>query len=413
MSRNRFHIYLLILPFVMAVTGCQLFNKKTNWNVSLSSKSKNPYGAYLAFASLPRFFPMQKVSSLSPGFRYTSIDDSMINRDKSLFLAVGLDFYLSDLELQNLLDYTAAGNELVIFARTLDPRLEELLGFGINTFGTEERPLTTDYEGKANKSILSLSHIPGKTFGYHGRSLQAHFIPLKPTNKHSAWKLRKGHTDTIGRYKGKPNILRMKYGKGHLTVHAAPLVLSNYFLLQEDNYRYLEGIWQALSPDVSQIYWNDFFKRSDKTADLGLLLQYPGTRWAFYLTLFGLLMYVLFESKRRQRIVPEIPKPVNSSVSFVETIGRLYYNKGDHSNIGQKMTQHFLEWVRAHYYIHTHKLDEHFVLQLIHKSGLPENSVRSLVDTMREVYIERKPIDEHDLYHLYHSIQQFYNNHKS
>jgi len=116
----------------------------------------------------------------------------------------------------------------------------------------------------------------------------------------------------------------------------------------------------------------------------------------------------LFESKRRQRIIPEIKPLENSSASFVETVGRLYYNEADHTNLGEKMIQHFLEWVRTYYFINTNKLDQRFAEQLTVKSGLPVSVVTSLMEAIREIHIERKKIDEKELYHLYHTIDLFY-----
>jgi hypothetical protein len=202
-------------------------------------------------------------------------------------------------------------------------------------------------------------------------------------------------------------------GEGHIILHAAPLVMSNYFLLQKDNRKYLEQLWTYLPQDIQKIYWNDYYKRNTKASDLSVLLQYPATRWAFFIALLILLIYALFESKRRQRIIPEIAPLENSSVSFVETVARLYFNKGDHRNLAEKMVQHFLEWIRTHYFIATTSLDAGFERQLIVRSGLPDATVRSLLELIREVQLNHRSVDETDLYHLHNIIQQFYKSHKS
>ena len=124
--------------------------------------------------------------------------------------------------------------------------------------------------------------------------------------------------------------------------------------------------------------------------------------------LFTLLIFLVFESRRKQRIIPEIMPLVNSSVAFAETVGRLYYNKANHNNLAEKMVLQFLEWVRTHYFISTNKFDKHFEEQLQSKSGLPETIVLSMVELLREVQVERKPMSEEDLFYLYQTIQQFY-----
>jgi hypothetical protein len=45
---------------------------------------------------------------------------------------------------------------------------------------------------------------------------------------------------------------------------------------------------------------------------------------------------MVFEAKRRQRIIPIIDVPQNTSVIFVKTIGQLYFNKKEHLTIAQR-----------------------------------------------------------------------------
>lgn len=50
----------------------------------------------------------------------------------------------------------------------------------------------------------------------------------------------------------------------------------------------------------------------------------------------ALTFYTVFESKRRQKFIPIIPPLHNSSLDFTETVGLLYFNKSDHSNLAEK-----------------------------------------------------------------------------
>jgi len=345
----------------------------------------------------------------------------MLQSKPALLIAVGLDFYVSENEMQHLVAFAQKGNEVFIFSRFLDQKLQRLLHLKIRNNQEEEMVLTPFNNGSNNLQSLSIApNIQGK-YGYQGKSLKAILVPQID----SSAEISTAHfdeeeydeeeaealttvPDTLGYFKGSPNMLRYNVGNGHITVHSAPLAMSNYFLLQNQNYEYLQAIWNTLPAGVGHIYWNDYYKRTMKTADLGVLLAYPATRWAFILAIFTLLMYLLFESKRKQRIVAEIPPLENSSVSFAETVGRLYYNKGNHTNLAEKMVQHFLEWVRTHYFISTNKLDKTFSDRLMMKSGLSPGVVSSMMDIIREVQVERKPMSEADLYHLHQTIQQFY-----
>jgi len=420
MTRSVLSISLLIATLLFLQSCDTLFKRKTNWAVSLGKEDKKPYGAYLAFQSLRHFFPGAKITDLSPGFRYSTIDDAMMHQPKrSLFVAAGLDFYLSQAELKNLIKFVREGNEVAVFGRSIDKKLEQLLGYRIVSNGEEEAGLTKFNNGRDNLGKLSIYGLEGRRFGYQGKALKATFRIItdssgkEPMDEVLDAEIRLDTlvADTLGFFGDGPDILRFKIGQGHLTLHAAPLSISNYFLLQPGNLDYLQAFWNTFPSGIGHVYWNDYYKRDSKTADLGVLLRYPATRWAFFLALFTLLIYLLFESKRKQRIMAEIKPLENSSVSFAETIGRLYYNRANHTNLGEKMIQHFLEWVRTHYFISTSRLDDQFARSLQVRSGLPSSVVNSMMELIREVHIERKQITEADLYHLHQTIQQFYNSH--
>ncbi|MEJ7677787.1 MAG: hypothetical protein WKG06_07955 [Segetibacter sp.] len=65
--------------------------------------------------------------------------------------------------------------------------------------------------------------------------------------------------------------------------------------------------------------------------------------------LAGLLLYVLFEMKRRQRIIPVITPLKNSTLDFVKTVASVYYNEKDNNGIADKKVNYFLEFVRSRF----------------------------------------------------------------
>ena len=139
-------------------------------------------------------------------------------------------------------------------------------------------------------------------------------------------------------------------------------------------------------------------------------MRYRSTRWALLLSIFVAAVYLLFQLKRRQRVIDIVEPLKNDSVSFVETVGRLYYNKGNHANLAEKMTQQFMEWVRMHYYLNTNLLSEEFAQQLTMKSGQPEAMVHELLEMIRDLRTGSVKPDDAYLYQLYRIIQQFYKN---
>ena len=406
--------YCIVLMAVL-LTGC--FKKKINWRVTLAANDKKPYGSYLAYQSLKLYFPEAEIKELSRGFRYDNLDKNVhAAHGRSLLVLPGLNFFVSDTELEALLSYARSGNEVMLFCSRLDGKIEKKFRCFKQVEGLEESRLNVYNNGKNNINALLLAGS-GQTYGYEGRSLQGYFdtknIDIEELDsmlnaRNILLPIESTIPDTLGYTQGKTNFLRFNVGDGHITFHAAPLVMSNYFLLQNNNRQYLEGNWKTLPPDIASIYWNSYFKHTAEASDLGVLLRYPATRWALFIALGTLLLYVLFEAKRRQRIIPIIEKTENTSVSFVETVGRLYFNKGDHHNIANKMIQHFLEWVRLHYYLNTNELNEQFATHLSAKSGQREAATRQLVELIHTIRLRSIAVDEATLFELYNLTQEFY-----
>ncbi len=425
MSRvRRTCTYMLLLLLAFSFSACEnpFAQKKTNWEVSLKKDDKKPYGSYIAYHALPYYFPGARIEPLPDGFRYTSIDASMHHAGSpSLLVLLGLDFYLSAAELEQLIQFAGAGNEIMIFCSRMDEALERRFKCYKHSTAGEGMKLTPLYTGQENIGILSLK--PGKNikYGYEGRSLQSYFtLEEKDTAGIERYITIDDETateepvisgpDTLGYRGAMPDFIRYKTGRGHITFHAAPLVLSNYFLLQSGNKGYLDGLWHILPAGIQHIYWNEYYRRRAEASSFSVLLRYPATKWALILALFTLLMYVLFESKRRQKIIPVIEQPENASLSFTETVGRLYYNKGDHSNIAEKMIQHFLDWVRTQHHMNTNHLNYDFIRNLAAKTGETEQTVTRLVEMIHEIRLSHTTPDEAYLYELYTTIQKFYKN---
>src|SRR6266496_5711388 len=159
-----------------------------------------------------------------------------------------------------------------------------------------------------------------------------------------------------------------------------PLAFSNYFLLHKENMHYYENALSVISSTVKKIVWDEYYlyKKGNQTPRKGwltVLLGFPALKAALLTAIFALLLFVLLEMRRKQRYIPFLPKPKNESLDFVKTIGRLYYDKGDHKNLCHKMAAYFLEYVRSRYKLATNNLNENFIKLLQYKSGADEAGI--------------------------------------
>ena len=113
--------------------------------------------------------------------------------------------------------------------------------------------------------------------------------------------------------------------------------------------------------------------------------------------------------RRRQRKIPPHQKPVNDSLDFVKTLGRLYYDRKDHKNLAVKMAAHFFEHIRSAYKIPTHTTDDDFITALHFKSGYPEEELQKIITVIDT--IKRSPvIMDWQLSDFYKQLEAFYQN---
>ena len=130
-------------------------------------------------------------------------------------------------------------------------------------------------------------------------------------------------------------------------------------------------------------------------------------RWAYYITIFVILLFVLIEGKRRQRIIPVIKPLGNTTLEFVNVVSRLYFQKQDHRNMTRKKIVFFLEHVRTRYQLATNKLDDAFAISLSHKSGYPLEKTKYLIWKIQQIDIAGN-ITADDLLKINGDIEDFY-----
>ncbi|NIG57060.1 DUF4350 domain-containing protein [Chitinophaga sp. Cy-1792] len=367
---------------------------------SFSSKDKEAGGAYSAFQLLPSLFSNNPVQIVTKPFSVSYKKDEQLKRTGNAYIIVANQLFLSKQDVTDLLEYVQAGNELFIAANRIDQQLNDKLGIVTSLMedGGVVMPGSQQY-------IDTLNDI-NKTYRYKGPVLERYFTKADTSLTRVLGYSPHDH----------PNFVRMRYGNGRIFILLNPYTFTNYFLLHNNNAEALSIQMSYMDEVAENLYWDDFYNtqlgpRNDDFSEWQVLLRYPAIRWALWLTLALMLLYVGFESKRRQRIIPIKPAVTNASLEFVDTIGQLYYQQHDHVNISHKMVVHVLEYIRSRYYLNTNTLDGDFAILLSKKTAVSEEEAKRLVRLINNVQ-QHGYIDAEFVRELYRSIQLFYLNTK-
>jgi len=374
----------------------RVFDKR----VTFDEKSKIPYGAYLTRNLLPLMFPGSNITSnyQSPVDWFT-IDTA--KKGNQLFFLLTRQFNPSKTEMQYLVDFAKQGNYVFISTAKMNGISKKILGVSI--YSDSYNHIYNIFDDSVNTSLVkpafteTLYFNPGFTFSTYFKSFDT------------------SHYEIIGiDGQGAANFLKVNVGKGSIYLHSDPFLFANYFLLNADNKDYFEKSISLVPSSVRTIIWDDYYiyktetlEKVNQQSPLHILLNYPSFRWAFYTALFLLVLYLLLNLKRRQRMIPVLLRPTNDSLDFVKTIGRLYYEKQDHLNIAVKMAVYFLEHVRNKYLVTTSGLNDEFIEKLSGKSGYEEAKTRTLIQSVIAIQ-QAVEVDEEQLANYYNQFQQFY-----
>jgi hypothetical protein len=396
----------LLLLVVLVVVSGNLANKKNEQSTDMTessfySKDKKAGGAYAAFKLLPRLFIRNSVQVVTKPFARTFDKDSELKFRNNVYILAADQLFTTENDINAMLDYVSRGNELFIAINTPDPLLEKLLRFVTVQSNNMQLKKAGVVQRYADETIpMDTSFIyPGMVSGSYFSRVDSNTTSILGYN-----------------YKNKPNFIRVGYRSGFIYVLLNPYTFTNYFLLHRQNVKALETQLSYLVNDAGNVYWDDFYnnQHSAQSGDFSewqVLMRYASMRWALWLAVILLLLYVVFESKRRQRIIPDKPAVNNTSLEFVDAIGQLYYQQHNNYNLAHKMIIHFMEYIRSRYYLNTNVLNDEFIASLARKSMVPEGDIRALLQMVHHIQLEEN-ISDDDLRDFYNRIQQFYINTK-
>src|SRR5690606_38867891 len=132
------------------------------------------------------------------------------------------------------------------------------------------------------------------------------------------------------------------------------------------------------------VWFTDAEETAKQSASpMRFILSQPALRYAWWLFLAGLLLFVIFQAKRKQRIVPVVERPKNKSVEFVKSIGNLYLQECQIIDMMAKKEQYFQYRIRTELLLDNHVLDEHFEEKLSLKTGKSREHIREAVQYLR------------------------------
>lgn len=187
-----------------------------------------------------------------------------------------------------------------------------------------------------------------------------------------------------------PAAVSVPYGKGEVIFVSSPLLFTNYGMLEGNTSVYIFRLMSYLA-DLP-VYRTEAYVKTDamlvaEQSPFREFIKRPPLRWALYLALLGVVLFMIFTARRRQRVIPILSKPANRSLEFIQLIGTLYYQRKDHVNLVRKKFKLFAEELRktAGVDISDVNTDDSEYLLLAEKTGMNSDRLKKVIRQIRLV----------------------------
>ena len=187
-----------------------------------------------------------------------------------------------------------------------------------------------------------------------------------------------------------PTAVSVPYGKGEVIFVSSPLLFTNYGMLEGNTFVYIFRLMSYLA-DLP-VYRTEAYVKTDamlvaEQSPFREFIKRPPLRWALYLALLGVVFFMIFTARRRQRVIPIMSKPANRSLEFIQLIGTLYYQRKDHVDLVRKKFKLFAEELRktAGVDISDVNTDDREYLLLAEKTGMNSDRLKKVIRQIRLV----------------------------
>lgn len=381
----------IVLIFIYIVTSIEA---KLDWTPTFDETDTKPLDTKVFFDELPAWFKDQRIKKVYTTFyeyQKIALSDSLVLPTN--YISISENYTIDPSSFNTLLTYVGKGNAAFISAKYFPGFIKDTLNFII--------------KNKAKKigiktHTLHLTYT-NDTLSYTSK-LESDEVFIKDTliYKELGYTLNKNDKKQL-------NFIGIPFQKGVFYIHTEPEIFTNYQLLESGATSYMNTLISYL-PETGVLY-NRTLKQDPNLSNnpLRYILSQTALSWAWYIGLIGIGMFIIFNSKRRQRIIPLIPPVTNTTTEFVKTVSNLFYETEEYNNIIQKKIIYFLEHIRNDYHLSTDKLDSDFVYKLAHKSNNSIEEVQILITMISKMrknkFTTKTPLDN-----LNKKIEAFYKN---
>ncbi|MEL6393381.1 MAG: DUF4350 domain-containing protein, partial [Bacteroidota bacterium] len=315
-------VYLACWAGILLLLGSCGGCRQHDWNIGFDFEGDEPYDlSGLAYVLKERDAGLTFIQD-----SLQSLAEEDYGTEEN-YIYVGRSMFLSEEDFSTLLDFVEVGNKAFLFVEGLPEELQYHMFSSDCFYGID--PSQVYFYDDIHMNIDSVSFDLVNSSLLPEGLFTTHIVDYEPSRRR--WRAinpmafcdQAYGTQRLGTVtpSGEANYVRRKYGDGEIYVHVEPLLFTNYYLWDSTRTQYAEA---ALSYAHSgKFYWDEASRsyrpppqpRNPYDPDGGrqlltdnhafsYVLSQPGLTFGWYTFLLGLLLFLIFRAKRKQRVIP-------------------------------------------------------------------------------------------------------------
>ncbi len=414
MKANKIFVLIIVLIFGLGVLVQVTAPQPFNWEPTYHTEDKNPFGCYV--------FDSVMKHTMSKGYRVsrkTIYQESRENKGKVQNYIICLNEELTKVDISALAKLAKQGSRILLASNRYitDSAYKKTLHVGFYYVPSQDVNLrslvlksdstelfdTLQWKGRGfptqSYRIYSslVSSDLGVDSGYHVDTLLSTMVThlddeIGVDTAVSSYSEALGYDnsqDSQVRVLA-PLLISEKYGKGEILYCGTPLLFTNYGILDSSTQHLLMRMMSLMGdkPLVRINMKDSNTEELDGTVSpLDEFLKRPPLRWAIYTFLLGVLLFMIFTARRRQRIIPVVEKSENKSLEFVKLIGSVYYHRKATTDLVQKKYSFFVDEIYRQFGLDVRDIkdDEIISRTLSEKSGIEKKKIAAFIKELRYV----------------------------
>lgn len=351
----------------------------SNWTKQYQVDDKKPLGLYL-FTALTKAH-IDTANTVEAVHDERFLDSIAASETPKTYMFVGNGFGLTDHEIDTVLrDVARNGSVLFLSFDDLTENLYERLFYSYS--------FKQDYDMEVNVfmnnrkynmiNIFQNDTIATKWWAFGELEFEEDHIRLSS-------------------FMEMTNFVRVNHGDGFIYLHATPNMFFNYQIKRPSGFGYTAEVLNEL-PRKNNVYLLEIGRLSDNYGNedtsemegddkkeensyLKILFRDPMLRRAMLLAIIGLILFVIFRSKRKRPVVPFIEPKKDMTMAFAETITSIYFAKRNPYGLLQIQRKNFFDTIHRYFFVDLSRRDGDRELRILsEKSNTPIEEIAYLVN---------------------------------